>query len=113
MVVPHERHRSWLTRRPDIERRGDARCDSDCLGRDGRCGICSTVGQVQISGDVQQVVLEAIATVGILRLFDFQSTPRPRFCLGAADAPGDDDGYLHGAGLFAILYAGRGKGSAS
>jgi len=34
---------------------------------------------VQISGDVQQVVLEAIITVGILRLFDFNPRRDPDF----------------------------------
>ena len=34
---------------------------------------------VQISGDVQQVVLEAIVTVGILRLFDFNPRRDPDF----------------------------------
>ena len=36
-------------------------------------------GGVQISGDVQQVVLEAIITVGILRLFDFNPRRDPDF----------------------------------
>src|SRR5579863_831454 len=37
------------------------------------------IGQVQIGGDVQQVVLEAIATIGILRLFDFKPRRDPDF----------------------------------
>ncbi len=37
------------------------------------------IGQVQIGGDVQQVVLELIATIGILRLFDFKPRRDPDF----------------------------------
>ncbi len=37
------------------------------------------IGHVQISGDVQQVVLELIATIGILRLFDFKPRRDPDF----------------------------------
>lgn len=37
------------------------------------------LANVQISGDVQQVVLEAIATIGILRLFDFNPRRDPDF----------------------------------
>ncbi|GAC1391322.1 MAG: hypothetical protein NVS4B11_29220 [Ktedonobacteraceae bacterium] len=36
-------------------------------------------GNIQISNDVQQVVLEVIATVGILRLFDFNPRRDPDF----------------------------------
>lgn len=36
-------------------------------------------GEVQISGDVQQVVLEVIITIGILRLFDFNPRRDPDF----------------------------------
>lgn len=34
---------------------------------------------IQISGDIQQVVLEVIATIGILRLFDFNPRRNPDF----------------------------------
>ncbi|MFL5626913.1 MAG: MFS transporter, partial [Ktedonobacteraceae bacterium] len=37
------------------------------------------LANVQIGGDVQQVVLEAIATIGILRLFDFNPRRDPDF----------------------------------
>ncbi|GAC1347111.1 MAG: hypothetical protein NVSMB27_11830 [Ktedonobacteraceae bacterium] len=37
------------------------------------------LANVQISGDVQQVVLEVIATIGILRLFDFNPRRDPDF----------------------------------
>ncbi len=37
------------------------------------------VANIQISGDVQQVVLEGIATIGILRLFDFNPRRDPDF----------------------------------
>ncbi len=37
------------------------------------------IGNIQINSDVQQVVLEAIATVGILRLFDFNPRRDPDF----------------------------------
>src|SRR5207245_5207587 len=37
------------------------------------------IANVQISGDVQQVVLETIATIGILRLFDFNPRRDPDF----------------------------------
>src|SRR5260370_30838055 len=49
--------------------------------RHGHCSCCgvghhgsveyTAITSVQISGDVQQVVLEMIVTIGILRLFDF------------------------------------------
>jgi len=37
------------------------------------------IASVQISGDVQQVILEIIATIGILRLFDFNPRRDPDF----------------------------------
>jgi len=37
------------------------------------------IANLQISGDVQQVVLETIATIGILRLFDFNPRRDPDF----------------------------------
>ena len=37
------------------------------------------IGNVQISNDVQQVVLEVVATIGILRLFDFHPRRDPDF----------------------------------
>jgi len=37
------------------------------------------IANVQISGDVQQVILEVIATIGILRLFDFNPRRDPDF----------------------------------
>jgi MFS family permease len=37
------------------------------------------VGNIQISNDVQQVVLEVVATLGILRLFDFHPRRNPDF----------------------------------
>src|SRR5436305_13228801 len=37
------------------------------------------IANIQISGDVQQVVLEGIATIGILRLFDFNPRRDPDF----------------------------------
>ncbi len=37
------------------------------------------IGNIQISNDVQQVVLEVVATIGILRLFDFHPRRDPDF----------------------------------
>src|SRR5436305_14122088 len=37
------------------------------------------IAHVQINGDVQQVVLEVLATIGILRLFDFNPRRDPDF----------------------------------
>ena len=39
----------------------------------------SHIGTISISNDVQQVVLEVIATIGILRLFDFNPRRNPDF----------------------------------
>src|SRR5260370_39348246 len=57
--------------------------------RHGHCSCCgvghhgsveyTAITSVQISGDVQQVVLEMIVTIGILRLFDFNPRRDPDF----------------------------------
>ncbi len=77
LVVPHER-RSWLTRALMIDIVGTLVAIVIVWGLMALWNLLN-IGQVHISGDVQQVVLELIATIGILRLFDFKPRRDPDF----------------------------------
>ena len=77
LVVPHER-RPWLTRSVMIDIVGTLVAALIVWGLMALWNLLN-IGQVQISGDVQQVVLELIATIGILRLFDFKPRRDPDF----------------------------------
>ena len=77
LVVPHERQ-SWLTRALMIDVVGTLVAIAIVWGLMSLWNLLN-IGQVQIGGDVQQVVLELIATIGILRLFDFKPRRDPDF----------------------------------
>ncbi|MEO8973736.1 MAG: MFS transporter [Ktedonobacteraceae bacterium] len=77
LVVPHER-RPWLTRTLMIDIVGTLVAALIVWGLMALWNLLN-IRQVQISGDVQQVVLELIATIGILRLFDFKPRRDPDF----------------------------------
>lgn len=77
LVVPHERY-PWLTRAVIIDIVGTLVAALIVWGLMALWNVLN-IGQVQISGDVQQVVLELIATIGILRLFDFKPRRDPDF----------------------------------
>ena len=76
-TVSHER-RSWLTRAVIMNIVGTLVAIVIVWGLMSLWNLLN-IGQVQIGGDVQQVVLEVIATIGILRLFDFKPRRDPDF----------------------------------
>lgn len=76
-AIPHE-HRPWLTRTLIIDIVGTLVAILIVWGLMSLWNLLN-IGQIQISGDVQQVVLELIATIGILRLFDFKPRRDPDF----------------------------------
>ena len=77
LVVSHKR-RPWLTRTTIIDIVGTLVAALIIFGLMTLWNLLN-IGHVQIGGDVQQVVLEAIATIGILRLFDFKPRRDPDF----------------------------------
>ncbi|HLJ35791.1 MAG TPA: MFS transporter, partial [Ktedonobacteraceae bacterium] len=76
-TVSHER-RPWLTRALIIDIVGTLVAIVIVWGLMSLWNLLN-IGHVQIGGDVQQVVLELIATIGILRLFDFKPRREPDF----------------------------------
>ncbi|MHB8597299.1 MAG: MFS transporter [Ktedonobacteraceae bacterium] len=76
-TIPHER-RPWLTRALMIDIVGTLVAALIVWGLMSLWNLLN-IGQIQIGGDVQQVVLELIATIGILRLFDFKPRRDPDF----------------------------------
>jgi MFS family permease len=76
-TVPQER-RPWLTRTRMIDIVGTLVAALIVWGLMSLWNLLN-IGQIQIGGDVQQVVLELIATIGILRLFDFKPRRDPDF----------------------------------
>ena len=73
----HER-RPWLSRSVIVDVVGTLVAIAIVWGLMALWNLLN-IGHVQIGGDVQQVVLEVIATIGILRLFDFKPRRDPDF----------------------------------
>lgn len=78
LALRQEKQSSWLTRTVIIDIVGTLGAALIVFGLMTLWNLLN-IGHVQISGDVQQVVLEAIATIGILRLFDFKPRRDPDF----------------------------------
>ncbi len=77
IAVPHKR-RSWLSRAIIIDVVGTLVAILIVWGLMTLWNQLN-IAHIQIGGDLQQVVLEAIATIGILRLFDFKPRRDPDF----------------------------------
>ncbi len=79
LVVPqaHE-HRPWFSRSVIVDIVGTLVAIAIVWGLMALWNLLNA-GSMQIGGDVQQVVLEVIATIGILRLFDFKPRRDPDF----------------------------------
>jgi MFS family permease len=78
LALRQEKRGSWLTRTTIIDIIGTLCAALIVWGLMALWNLLN-IGHVQIGGDVQQVVLEAIATIGILRLFDFKPRRDPDF----------------------------------
>jgi MFS family permease len=76
--LPLRQGRSWITRSTAFTIVGTLIVGGVVWGVMALWNALHIVG-LQISGDVQQVILEIIATIGILRLFDFNPRRDPDF----------------------------------
>ena len=78
LTLKQEKRSPWLTRTTIIDIVGTLVAALIVFGLMTLWNLLN-IGHLQIGGDVQQVVLEAIATIGILRLFDFKPRRDPDF----------------------------------